>query len=310
MEANTEILALLKERQVLEYKLGNLIYGSPEIRERQSNSYLYVHYREDAFSRTKYVGEYSDDLYNLVLNNTLAAKDLKKQIKKITKKLKELKFSDSELDEKVLLNIDFARRNLVDIIYKQAILEGIATTFADTENILEGGKVNDMTSEDVRKIVNLKHAWEFVLNKNVISTPTNFMILSEINKFILEGFYYSAGQVRSVPVTIGGTAWQPPLPIESIIKEGLAEILESDIDVVDQAIELLLFVMKRQIFIDGNKRTAVVFANHFLVAHGKGTIAVPTDLIDDYKTLLLSYYEGDEMSEIKTFLLEKCYKKI
>lgn len=73
-----------------------------------------------------------------------------------------------ELSEKVEQNIDFAKRHLVDTIYKQAILEGVATTFADIESIIEGGKVNNMTSEDILKIVNLKHAWEFILNKNVI----------------------------------------------------------------------------------------------------------------------------------------------
>ena len=33
-------------------------------------------------------------------------------------------------------------------IYIKAILEGVATTFADTENIIEGGKGNNMTTED------------------------------------------------------------------------------------------------------------------------------------------------------------------
>ena len=33
--------------------------------------------------------------------------------------------------------------------------------------ILISGKVNNMTPEDILKIVNLKHAWEFILNKIV-----------------------------------------------------------------------------------------------------------------------------------------------
>jgi len=307
MEANAEIISLLKEKQLLEHKLGSLIYGAPEIREKESNRYLYVNYREDGIKRSKYVGEYSDDLYNLVLNNSLRAKELKTQIRKVTKKLKELNYSDVVLDDKVALNIDFAKRNLVDIIFKQAILEGIATTFADTENIIEGGKVNDMTPEDVLKIVNLKHAWEFILNKNVITTPTNFTLLCEINKLIEEGFYYNAGKVRSVPVTIGGTAWQPPLPIETVVKEELADILDSDMSKVDMAIELLLYIMKKQVFIDGNKRTAVIFANHLLVSHGLGSIAIPADLTDEYKGLLIAYYEGKDNEKIKIFLKEKCY---
>ena len=78
-----------------------------------------------------------------------------------------------------------------------------------------------MTSEDILKIINLKHALEFILNKNVILSDTNFSLLCEINKMIEEGFYYSAGKVRTVPVTIGGTKWKPELPIESIINHYL-----------------------------------------------------------------------------------------
>lgn len=36
-------------------------------------------------------------------------------------------------------------------IYDQAILEGIATTFPDTETIIENGKVTGMTATDVQK---------------------------------------------------------------------------------------------------------------------------------------------------------------
>ncbi|MDR1101636.1 MAG: Fic family protein [Clostridiales bacterium] len=307
---NTEILALLKEKQLLEHKLGSLIYGAPEIREKDANKYLYVNFREDGAKHSKYIGEYSDDLYNLVLNNSLKTKELKKQIKKIAKQLKECNYTEEPLNDKIALNIDFAKRNLVDIIYKQAILEGVATTFADTESIIEGGKVNNMASEDVLKIVNLKHAWEFALNKNVIVSPTDFSLLCEVNKLIEEGFYYNAGKVRGVPVTIGGTSWQPPLPIETVVKEELSDILGSNRDAVDKSIELLLYVMKKQVFIDGNKRTAVVFANHYLIAQGKGTIAVPADLTDEYKSLLIAYYEGKDSGKIKQFLKEKCYTAI
>lgn len=45
--------------------------------ENNSNKYIYVHYREDGITLTKYVGEYSDELYNLVLNNSIKAKKLK-----------------------------------------------------------------------------------------------------------------------------------------------------------------------------------------------------------------------------------------
>ena len=310
MEEKIEIMNLLQSKQVLEHELQSLAYGSVEIRENKSNKYIYVHYRENGVALTKYVGEYSNELYNLVLNNSIKAKQLKKQIKEITKKLKQLNYTEEELSEKVEQNIDFAKRHLVDTIYKQAILEGIATTFADTESIIEGGKVNNMTSEDILKIVNLKHAWEFILNKNVILSDTNFALLCEINKMLEEGFYYTAGKVRNTPVTIGGTTWKPDLPIESVIKEELEEIFSKELDDIDRAIELLLYTMKKQVFIDGNKRTAVIYSNHYLISKGKGIIAIPAELTEEFKDLLIHYYEGRDEKEIKKFIKEKCYISI
>ena len=303
MEEKIEIMNLLQDKQLLEHELETIVYGSVEIREVDSKKYIYVHYREDGVLLTKYVGEYSDELYNLILNNSIKAKEIKKQIK-------QLNYVEDELTEKVEQNIDFAKRHLVDTIYKQAILEGVATTFADTESIIEGGKVNNMTSEDVLKIINLKHAWEFILNKNVILSDTNFALLCEINKIVEQGFYYTAGKIRNVPVTIGGTTWKPDFPIESKIKEELEEILKRNLDDVDTAIELLLYTMKKQIFIDGNKRTSVIYSNHYLISRGKGIIVIPAELTDEFKDLLILYYEGRDEKEIKRFIKEKCYMSI
>lgn len=310
MEEKIEIMNLLQNKQLIEQELQLLVYGSVEIRENDSNKYIYVHYREDGVALTKYVGEYSEKLYNLVLNNSIKAKELKKQIREINKKLKQLNYTEEELSEKVKQKIDFAKRHLVDTIYKQAILEGVATTFADTESIIEGGKVNNMTSEDIMKIVNLKHAWEFILNKNVILSDTNFALLCEINKMVEEGFYYSAGKVRNVPVTIGGTTWKPDFPIESVIKEELEVIFNNKMDDVDRAVEILLYIMKKQVFIDGNKRTSVIFCNHYLISKGKGIIAIPVELTEEFKDLLIHYYEGQDEEKIKKFIKEKCYMSI
>lgn len=59
-----------------------------------------------------------------------------------------------QLMEENFENIDFSKRHLVDTIYKQSILEGVDTTFENVKSIIEGGKVNNMTSEDILKIVN------------------------------------------------------------------------------------------------------------------------------------------------------------
>lgn len=60
-----------------------------------------------------------------------------------------LGYVEVELSTRVLLNLDFARVNMKVNIYDQAVLEGVATSFPQTENIIDNGIVNGMTATDV-----------------------------------------------------------------------------------------------------------------------------------------------------------------
>lgn len=299
---------LLENKRMLEKTIESLIFGSIEIREKNDKKYIYVHSRIDGISKSKYAGEYSDELYNLILENNKRVKEYKKKLKVIKKELELMQYESVELSDKVKINIDLARRSLVDSIYKQAILEGVATTYSDTETIVNGGKVNDMTAIDISKVVNLKRAWDFILSEGTISYPTNYAVLCQINEIVEDGFSYTAGKIRSVPVSIGGSKYIPPLPYEAQVKDDLSNLLSKD-DSYEIGIELLLYVMKKQLFLDGNKRTAVIFANHYLISRGMGLIVIPAELVPEYKKLLIDYYENDS-KEIKEFLYNKCLTKI
>ena len=63
-------------------------------------------------------------------------------------------------------------------------------------------------------------------------------------------------------------------------------------------------------FIDGNKRTSIIYANHYLIGKGKGIIVVPVEKIDEYKSLLIKYYETNNNKQIKDFIIKNCYIKI
>ena len=91
---------------------------------------------------------------------------------------------------RVMLNLDFARANMKANIYDQAVLEGVATTFPQTADIIDNGIVTGMTASDVQKILNLKHAWEFILDKDVLNYTTDYHILCHIAKLVNEGFLY------------------------------------------------------------------------------------------------------------------------
>lgn len=310
MENNySKIQELLHQKADYQARLNLIPYdGSPEIKDREGQKYLYIRKRVGSRLTSTYVDVYSDELYQFLLRNAKEARELRKQIRRVEKALAGLGYEETELSPRVVLNLDFARANMKANIYDQAVLEGVATTYPQTETIIENGIVSGMTATDVQKILNLKHAWEFILDKDVLSYPTDYHILCHIAKLVNEGFYSDGGRIRGVPVTIGGTSYVPPLPIETIVKENIEAILKEGTDVVDTAIQLCLYCMKTQIFNDGNKRASVIFANHYMISKGQGLIVIPESHVPEFKRLLVAYYEDRDNGEIVAFMRSKCWR--
>lgn len=312
MDENTKIQELLRARADCYARLNLLPYdGTPEIKEINGKKYLYIRKRMASKISSTYVDVYSEQLHQLLLRNAREARELRKAIRRADRELARLNYTEQELPPKVMLNLDFARANMKSNIYDQAVLEGVATTFPQTEDILENGIVNGVKASDVQKILNLKHAWEFILDKDIIRSGAHYYVLCHIAKLVNEGFYSDGGRLRGVPMAIGGTSYTPPMLIESRARDELDSLLSSgDRDEVDTAIELCLYCMKNQLFNDGNKRTAVIFASYYLIANGAGLLVIPEALVPEFKKLLIAYYEDKDNGTLAIFMREKCWKRI
>lgn len=310
MGANySEIQELLQQRADIQARLNLMPYdGNPEIKEVSGTKYLYIRKRVAGKLTSTYVDVYSDELYQILLRNAKERKDLNKNIRKINKDLVSLGYEDKELSVRVMQNLDFARANMKANIYDQAVLEGVATSFPQTEDIIENGQVHGVSATDVQKILNLKHAWEFILDRDVIQSESNYHMLCHIAKLVNEGFFYDGGRIRGIPVQIGGTSYVPPLPIETVVIERIDEIRNQEKEPIDIAIELCMYCMKTQVFKDSNKRASVIFANHYLIAKGNGFLVIPEKEVPEFKKMLIEYYEGAPLEVIGTFLRNKCWK--
>lgn len=304
-----DIQELLRSRADLHARLNLMPYdGTPEIKKHGDGKYLYVRKRVAGKQTSTYVGAYTEELYNLLLRNAREVREIRKELRGIEKQLTAAGYSEDELSADVINNIAFARTNMKMNIYDQAVLEGVATSFPQTEEIIENGKVSGMTATDVQKILNLKHAWEFILDRDVIASCSDYYMLSYIARLVNEGFFVDGGRIRGVPVTIGGSSYVPPLPKELDVKDRIREITEEDDEAINIAIMLCLYCMKTQIFLDGNKRASVIFANHYLIAHGGGFLIIPEKDVAEFKKLLVKYYEGEDISVIVAFMKERCWK--
>lgn len=306
-----EIQELLRSRADLNARLNLMPYdGTPEIKERGNEKYLYVRKSVAGKQTSTYVGAYTEELYNLLLRNAREAREIRKELRSIDKQLANAGYSEDELSSDVINNIAFARANMKMNIYDQAVLEGVATSFPQTEEIIDNGKIFGVTATDVQKILNLKHAWEFILDRDVIASRSDYYMLSHIARVVNEGFFAEGGRIRGVPVTIGGSSYVPPLPNELDVKEKIREIIEESDEVINTAIKLCLYCMKTQIFLDGNKRASVIFANHYLISHGGGFLVIPEKEVPEFKRLLVKYYEGEDITVIADFMKKYCWKKI
>ena len=200
-------------------------------------------------------------------------------------------------------NIFVAKRNIVDYIWKSANLEGIIITYSDTQTIYDGFSVSGYKLEEINAINNLKKAWQFILND--VDIDLNFAYICKINELVGENVFYNPGVIRTTPVNIGGTGWKPDFPIETKIKEELEELLSNnEISKTEQAINVMLWVMRRQMFIDGNKRTAMLIANKIMIENGCGIISIPIEKQNEFYKLLITYYETNDSSIISKFIYD------
>ena len=116
-------------------------------------------------------------------------------------------------------NIAYAKRNLVDSIYNSAKLEGLNVTFPETYTILEKAKMQNVDISAVSTILNLKHAWQFLL-KN-IEEPITLDLIKDLHYEIAKDEALAWGELRTGRVGIGGTDYVPPIPEEGEVKTKL-----------------------------------------------------------------------------------------
>ena len=201
-------------------------------------------------------------------------------------------------------NIFFAKRKLVDNIWKSANLEGIAVTFADTFSFMNNVNTGNISVDDMLKLKGLKDAWSYILEH--INDELSIDYIKKIHFEICKGQNVSPlGEFRDKGVGITGTSWRPKLPSECDYDKELKEIILNK-NYLDRNIDLFCWIQRSQMFLDGNKRVANLVANKEMIKYGQGIIAIPVDLIGEYQVKLINYYETGDNTELKKWIYDNC----
>ena len=202
--------------------------------------------------------------------------------------------------------IEMAKRLLVDSIWKSANLEGLGTTFPKTEAILANAPTTTKT-EEVLFIINMKRAWQFLLDN--LEYSNCLMLLREYDKIVGELLFSYAGEIRTIPVQIGGTSWEPEMPHTGIIMDSIKEIEQID-DAELKALKYFCYIARTQMFIDGNKRVAQLMANKVLIENNIGIFQIPIEKLEEFKGMLIEFYETGNDVKMIDFMKIYCIRRV
>lgn len=190
-------------------------------------------------------------------------------------------------------NVFWAKRSLADYIWKSANLEGIAVTFPETQTVLEGVSVGGKRIDDLNRILQMKRGWQY--------------LLSTLDEDVTVQYLQNLRRESTGPACSCEDPSRPPVhnPVE--VEDSMHRILDGNSGWTEKALDLMLYLAKERVFLDGNKGIAMMTANKILISHGCGILTVVQDQRERFFALLAAYYKDESKKEdLKQFLYDKC----
>ncbi len=202
-------------------------------------------------------------------------------------------------------NLFLAKKTLVENIYRAAKVEGVNTTFPETQTIIDGINVPGASLDDITTVLNLRDAYRLMLAE-VAATSIDLEFISRINGEVARNQSLEWGKLRTGEIGIRGTDHHPAAPDPTATAKDITALLAGPVSASERAIDLMLYVMYHQLFWDGNKRTAIIVANAVLIRHGAGILTIPEEKIGIFNALLTDFYNNTAREPLKNFLYTDC----
>lgn len=206
----------------------------------------------------------------------------------------------------------YVSQNRLDLVRGTMVFEDCVFSRNQTEKILSNDVVPNLDYKLVCGVRNLNRAWSWVCSPKEYCVST----LEELHSIVSEDVIrvpWLEGKFRDekMPVVISSSSYSPPLTTRAEayneFEKKLSYILyeirgyQSIEYKVKVCLSLFVFLMKRQYFIDANKRTAYLFVNSLLRDFGIGKILLLPNLknYENFNKLLKAYYEGGQTDKLK-----------
>ena len=206
-------------------------------------------------------------------------------------------------------NIFLAKKVLVAQIHNLSRFENCQTTLLQTEQIINGQNVASASLGDIQTILNLKRAYQYVIRHISDGLPVDIPLLKKINSIVAQEDYLAPGDFRTGTVgftLVDGSRHTPPAMSEVDVQNLLGQIENRSNSTTETAIRSMLAFMRQQIFWDGNKRTATLFANAMLIEKGCGILEISELQMPEFNTKLSDFYRSGDDTDVATYLYQNC----
>lgn len=206
-------------------------------------------------------------------------------------------------------NIFLAKKVLVAQIHNLSRFENCQTTLLQTEQIINGQNVASASLGDIQTILNLKRAYQYVMRHISDGLPVDIPLLKKINSIVAQEDSLAPGDFRTgtVGVTlVDGSRHTPPAMSEVDVQNLLGQIENRSNSTTETAMRSMLAFMRQQIFWDGNKRTATLFANAMLIEKGCGILEISELQMPEFNTKLSDFYRSGDDTDVATYLYQNC----
>jgi Fic family protein len=197
-------------------------------------------------------------------------------------------------------NIDLMKSMWDRAVYFGMKMENRNVTFPDTQSILNNINIPNASRDDIQSIINMRDAWKHLFDK--ANKPITLRHICGINRIIAFRESVNWGVLRDRNVWISASVYRPIIPVkENVINElnDVLNFIESD---TQKSLHLFLWTARRQLFHDGNKRTALMLANKYLLQKGRGMFFLDDKILVNFSKVLTAFYETNEYQPAIDFL--------
>jgi hypothetical protein len=197
---------------------------------------------------------------------------------------------DNKYDLNLRENVMLFQKKRVDLINQLLKIEGYDEPMDKTQKIYDKVIIENADIRFVNSVLNLKEGCRLIIENLTSDITLDFLI--SLNRAVARDDSFDWGVIRNGRLFLEGSSYIPQIPNKEELESSLNTILQIETP-LERAINLLVFLLKENIFWGRNLSLAFIISNKIMIENGCGIIMVKSSYAEEFKVILKEYFEDD-----------------